>query len=211
MSNFDLLLGELEMLAKSKPDADDKADDDKIKAAADGDQDDDGEKDYDDIPDDYEGHDEPDGDEDDDGDGMKKSFLAYLEDGTEVEAVDGTLLVKALQDEVTTHAESFEHMAKALRQVTDLLKSQQAETAALRRQMRALADSGRGRKSILNVHEKPAVIEQPAAPTVTRREIMAKAMSQLKAGNMTGFDVARLEGYLNGQREIPGDLLAKIG
>lgn len=214
MSDFEKVLNELNelnLLAKSKaPDADDEKDDERIKAAADGDADDDGEPDSDDYGDDFDDdHEEPDGDEKP----MKKSLKAWLEDGSEIEAFDGTAMMKSLQDSFDAYRNDtqaqLQQAAQAVAASTELLKSLHSEMREMRAQLAELGGQGRGRKSTLNVHEKPAMVpETQAAPT--KSEVMAKAMSSLNAGRITGFDVARIEGYINGGRSIPADLLAKI-
>src|SRR5690606_33532727 len=107
--------------------------DKKIQAAAadgDGDNDDRDEHDpdYEDGDDDKKVNDDEAGDEfgdedDEDGDdkNMSKSFQLTLDDGSVVEAEDGTALVKALLSRVEKNEET---LAKALEATVRLIKSQ---------------------------------------------------------------------------------------
>ena len=214
MSDFDALLDELnqlaaEPLAKANPDADDKQDDADIKAAADGDADDDGEADGDDATDD---HDEPDGDEP-----LGKSFTVTLEDGTQVEAYDGQSAFQALQDLMadlrTETGQALSQIAQALGQSTSLIKSLRADNQALKSQLTAIGQQGRGRKSSLIVHDKAvgggAADEQVTAPAP--RDIMAKALDAQRAGRISGIDVARIDAYIGRGAPVPEPLLAQIG
>ena len=94
MSKFDELLGELETLAKAQPA--EEGDEKIVAAAAEGGGQGSGEPDGDEGAGDGMG----DGDGDEGKPPMAKSFRVKLEDGTEVDAQDGTELVKALQDRI---------------------------------------------------------------------------------------------------------------
>lgn len=220
MSNFDALLaelqGEVDTLAKALPsvdgdgDGDDDADpadtsaaDAKIKAAAGS---------------------EPDGDEGDpeggDGDGdepevMSKSLpvVRALVDGKEVEAVDGTELVKSLMTQVEQLGKQStgteERMAKALEQTLAVVKGQGALIKSLTEQVAALRSAGRGRKATLSVNESTLTKAIPAAAP-SREEVMTKALAAQSAGRIGGMQVARIEGYLNHGMALPADLAAAI-
>lgn len=210
--SFDKLLEELDVLAKSY--ADDDNDDAKIQATADAgntDSDNDG-------IDDEDEHKEPDGDEngvdnDNDGDGMMgKSFAFTLEDGTEMEAVDGTELVKSLIDRIENNEGTIQ---KALGAAVDLITKQGALIKSLQADVKSLAGTGRGRKAVVSVVEKPAVgdlTKSQTAETVsmTATEFMTKAMAAQAAGRLTGIDVARAEAYLNKGIAVPADIMARV-
>lgn len=210
--SFDKLLEELDVLAKSY--ADDDNDDAKIQAAADAgntDSDNDGINDEDE-------HKEPDGDEngvdnDNDGDGMMgKSFAFRLEDGTEMEAVDGTELVKSLIDRIENNEGTIQ---KALVAAVDLITKQGAMIKSLQADFKSLSGAGRGRKAVVSVVEKPAVgdlTKSQSAETVsmTATEFMTKAMAAQAAGRLTGIDVARAEAYLNKGIAVPADIMARV-
>lgn len=209
--SFDKLLEELDVLAKSY--GDDDSDDTKIQAAADAgntDSDDDG-------VDDQDEHNEPDGDEngvdnDNDGDGvMGKSFAFTLDDGTEMEAIDGTELVKSLMNRIETNESSIH---KALGSAVELISKQGAMIKSLQAEVKALAGGGRGRKAVVSIVEKPAAGDltksQSTEPTMTGTEFMAKALAAQAAGRLTGIDVARAESYLNKGMAVPADIMARV-
>ena len=172
-------------------------DDEQIKRAASGDADDDGVPDGDDLPEqeDDEGE-EPDGDEDGDGagdgDGDEDDADA---DGRDMKAYDGATIIK-----------QFHRRLMALER--DLLATLQAQTGlikSLHAQVGALQAQGRGRKTVLTVHEKPSLV-----PTGSKRPspqtVLAKAMTAQRAGKLTGTDVARIESYLSRGLDVPAEL-----
>lgn len=212
MSQFDALMAELsalstdqEVMTKALP-ADDGKDDEKIQAAAaeggsDGDADDQGG--------------EPDGDADDDGKPMAKSFKFTLEDGTEVEAEDGTELVKSLQERVTKTETT---MAKALGQAVSLIKGQGAMIKSLQDQIKKLSGEGRGRKAVVSVVEKPAPDAGAATMAkslgdkggVTPETFFAKALEAQRAGRISGTDIALAETMLNRGQQIPESIVTRV-
>lgn len=238
MSEFSALIDDLETvlaaeeetLAKAlKPDADDAADDKAIKAAADGDADDDGEADGEDTLDDYDDHAEPDadneggpsdGDEDNEGEDekpLKKSFTVSLPDGSEAEALDGDQLIKSFTDQLaglrTETSAALAQVATALGRSTKLIKSLREQNTALAAQVSALGNSSRGRKSALNVHERPMVGDQQLAKAegISPRDLMAKALAAQQCGRLTGSQVAEIDAYAARGLAIPESLLAKLG
>lgn len=217
MSDYQALLDELRDLAaepltkSTRPDADDVQDDADIKAAADGDADDDGEPDNDDALDDYDVDDEPDGDA-----SFGKSFQVTLADGRVIEAFDGQSAIGAMQEEIGALRDETRHalgqIAEALQQSTQLIKSLRSDNAELKTRMSAIGASGRGRKSLLTMHDKPAGGDPaPAAEAPAPRELMAKALEAQRAGRISGVDVARIDAYLGRGAPLPESLLAQIG
>ena len=215
MSDYQALLDELrelaaEPLAKANPpDADDAQDDADIKAAADGDADDDGELDGEDAVDDYD-------DRDDEGAPFGKSFQVTLADGRVIEAIDGQAAIGAMQEEIGAlrdeTRQALGQIAEALKQSTQLIKSLRTDNAELKNQMSAIGASGRGRKSLLTMHDKPAGGDPaPAAEAPAPRELMAKALEAQRAGRISGVDVARIDAYLGRGAPLPESLLAQIG
>lgn len=219
--NFEALLAELntevESMAKALPAADDmppgdedETDDDTVDTAAtdkkvmaaagDGDADDKGGK--------------PDGDEDD-APMMGKSMTVEI-DGKQVEAIDGTELVKSLMGQVEQLGgkltASEDKLAKALTETLGVVKSQGAVIKSLQDTVAKMATAGRGRKSAVVVHEPGTDLtkSQPAGSQMSGQEIMAKALSAQTAGRLTGIDVARVEGYLNQGAAVPADILSRL-
>lgn len=213
--SFEALLADLEALQKATPPApkgkpfggrapsgveEDEAaeeddDDEQIKRAASGDADDDGVPDGDDLPEQDDDEDEePDGDEDGYGEGDGDEDDAG-EDGQEMKAYDGATIIK-----------QFHRRLMALER--DLLATLQAQTGlikSLHAQVGVLQAQGRGRKTVLNIHEKPSPVAAGPrkAPPQT---VLAKAMTAQRAGKLTGTDVARIESYLSRGLSVPDDL-----
>lgn len=215
MSQFDKLMEELnglqadqETMAKALP-ADDGKDEDKIQAAAaEGGSD----------------HQEPDGDEDGEGPGdgdadskpMAKSFKFTLEDGTEVEAEDGTELVKSLVARLETTEGT---MAKALAQTVELVKGQAEMIKSLSDRVAKLSGEGRGRKTVVSVVEKPSATantDTMAKSMGSQQEgvnpevFFAKALTAQKEGRISGADISLAETLLNRGQAIPPSIVARV-
>jgi len=209
MSEFEKLLAELNAtaeqsstLAKSLP-ADDGEDDKAIQAAA-ADGADANNDDQDKNPEDADGV--SDGDNDDT---MAKSMVI---DGEEVKVIDGDEILKSLGDlggRLTTHEQM---LVKALEATNGALKQQNDLIKSLSEQVATLSNQGRGRKTVLAVHEKkdPVTLAKSDAPTITGHEIMAKALDAQKSGKLSGLDVSRIENHLNAGLGVPADVLAKL-
>lgn len=182
---------------------------------------------------------EPDGDEDDgsddpdnydetedDGKPFGKSFGVTLADGTEVEAYDATEILKSFDARIGSQVTELDllkaeiaalkardipsadaikaEVEKVLVAQNDLIKSMQAQIAAL-------GAEGRGRKSLLNVHEKPVAAGTEARPeTPSSEALMTKALIAQKQGRITGQDVARLDAYLGRGLQAPPEILARL-
>lgn len=216
MSQYEKLLEELETMAKAMP-GDDAADDDKIAAAAaeaNPDADGDGKNDVtgdglnpEGLGDEGEG--EGDGD---DEETMGKSFALKLEDGTELEAIDGTELVKSLMARVESNEGT---VMKALGTAVDLLGKQGNMIKSLQDEVKNLAGEGRGRKTVVSVSEKPVAgatmaKSQGAADGLSANEFMAKALAAQASGRLTGLDVARAESALNKGLPVPQDVVNRV-
>lgn len=209
MSAFAELLQELETLAKAMPAGDE--DDAKIKAAA-GDNAE-GEPDGDEDGEDTDG--DGDGKGEDEGMPMGKSFAATI-DGKEVEAIDGTELVKALIGKIDA---TETDMAKALGATVDLLKSTsatvkaQAESIALlKSQVAELGKQGVGRKTTLSITDKPVagVTDLAKSDGLTAETLMAKANAAAEQGKITWREAALIDGALRAQQVPDSSLLSKF-
>lgn len=205
ISELSELGAEQEQMSKALP-ADDGADDDKIQAAAaDGGDGDGAGADA--------GADAGDGDgasKDDDGEPMGKSLgMVTLENGEQVDAIDGTELVKALMARVET---TEGQMQKALEGAVGLIKGQSAMIKSLSDQVAKLAGAGRGRKAAVTVHEKvggaPLNKSEPAG--MNADEFMAKALTAQAAGKIRGVDVAMIENCVNRGIAVPEGLVNKV-
>lgn len=227
--SFDALLADLDALQKAappakpknhaEPDADNAGgpldndhDDALIQQAASGDADDDGTPDGEDLPEPDEdvkakgkraGKDDEDEDEDDDEDDdedeyLGKAFTMTGPDGETIRAYDGAALLKGFHQRLSALESA---VLKTLQAQTALIKSLRAEVTTLQEQ-------GRGRKTVLNIHEKP--VGHFASSPPTPKALLAKALSAQKTGQLTGQDVARIETYLGRGLELPPDLAALL-
>lgn len=210
MSQFEKLMSELgqlgsaqEEMTKALP-ADDGKDEEKIQAAAgegglgDGDADDKGGK--------------ADGDADDKDEPMAKSFKFTLEDGTEVEAQDGTELVKSLHARMDANEGN---MFKALETAVNLIKGQGDLIKSMQDQIKKLSGEGRGRKAVVSVVEKTSAtetmaksIQQPEG--MTSDVFFAKAFTAQREGRISGTEIAMAEACLNRGEAIPASIVQRV-
>lgn len=197
MAELSSLSADQETMAKALP-ADDGKDEEKIQAAA-GEGGSDG--DAEDADEEGDGGDKP----------MAKSFKFTLEDGTEVDAQDGTELVKSLQDRI---AATEVTMAKALGSAVELIKGQASMIKSLSDSVKKLGGEGRGRKAVVSVVEKPAPGASPMAKSepagVSHEVFFAKAMAAQKEGRLSGMDIAMAESCLNRGEVIPQSIVARV-
>ncbi len=142
---------------------------------------------------------------------MGKSFSFELEDGSTIEAVDGTELVKSLTARLEESETDRERIAKALDSTVSLLKSQQTAISDLKASVAKLASQGRGRKSVLSVAEPPAMAKAESAPELNSAEILSKAMDAFKAGRLTAVDVSRAEIAIANGVPVNPAILARLG
>lgn len=196
-SAFDALLGELDTLTKALPA---EVDGDEKIANADG-----GNDDNDEDDEGKEGGDAP----------MAKSFVVKLEDGSEVEAQDGTELVKSLMGRIDNNEET---LAKALGSAVNLIKvqgEQLAQTTALVKSLQSkvseLSGEGRGRKTVVSIHEKPANVMNKSEPEgLTAQEFMTKSNAAFEAGRISGKDLTVIDVSIRSNQPIDQSLAAKV-
>ena len=205
--SYEALLEELETLQKSMDQGD--SDDEKIAAAAAADDEDDD-------------HDEPDGDEgidgegDDDGDEgpMAKSFSFQLETGEVVEAVDGTELVKSLQNEVALLKSERETAAsqteKVFQAVLGQLKNQGQLIKSLSAHVEKLSSEGRGRKSIAAPSAAMAKSMGADAGGLTPDRLLAKANAAFDAGRISGKELTVIDVSLRHGAALDDGLMARV-
>lgn len=137
-----------------------------------------------------------------------KSFNVTLEDGQELEAWDGTELVKSMQTVIAGHETTIKRLATdlaganaAVSQVLPMLKSLAETVGKQGEHIRTLREAPGGRASVLKA---PAAA--PAGP-LNRGELLAKALEASAAGRITGLEAASVETALNrGQAPHPSVL-----
>ncbi len=204
MSEFDKLAQDLELLAKSQDEG--KETDEKIANAAGVDEDED-----------KDGDGDTDGDTDGDAEGedevLGKSY-SMERDGEKVRAYDATALIKSMTARMdgieSTDAENREHLGKSLGLIADMLKSQTAEIASLKKSVSDLSGEGRGRKTVLTISEKTSTLAKSEDPQPTSGDLMAKCLTAQKAGSITALDVARANVAVENGLTVPGDILARL-
>lgn len=151
------------------------------------------------------------------GDPMGKSLGAVtLQDGTKVEAVDGTELVKSLMADVEAlkagAAQTESQMAKALEGAVGLIKSQGEMIKSLTESVKKLSNEGRGRKAVLTVVEKTATADlQKSEPTgMNATEFMAKSNAAFDAGKINGKELTTIDVSLRSGVPIDAALISKV-
>lgn len=195
---FDKLLGELETMTKALP-APNMDDDNKIATAAGEGGEDDEDKDKLDA----------------DGKPMAKSFQVTLADGSVVEAEDGTELVKSLLARIDGTEDT---LAKALGSAVGLIKAQGEALAAntalvksLQSKVAELSGEGRGRKTVVSVHEKPGTtLVKSESEGMTHGEFMAKSNAAFTAGRISGKDFTVIDVSLRSNVAIDPALVSKV-
>jgi hypothetical protein len=147
------------------------------------------------------------------GEILGKSFSFSLADGTQIDAVDGTDLVKSFGARLATTEEG---LAKAITDITDVIGAQTALIKSLQEQVAKLAGSGAGRRSVLSVRETvtPGNTEQPLAKShghyATGNEAIAAADAAYKAGRIDSLELAKCENFVGRGLQFPADLAAKV-
>lgn len=197
---FDALLSELDVLSKAMPEAIDG--DEKIAAAdGEGDEDEDDEKNK-------KGEFPAEGE-------LAKSFKVTLENGDEIEAQDGTELVKSLMHRIDTNEDT---LAKAFSSAINLIKTQgeqlqknNALVKSLQTQVMALSEAGRGRKATLSIHEKPDnLLNKSNDDGITQVEFMAKANTAFDNGRITGKDLTVIDVSFRNNTAIDPTIINKV-
>ena len=204
--SYEALLEELETLQKSMDQGD--SDDEKIAAAAAA-----GDDDEDDDPDGGEGM-GGEGDGDGDEGPMAKSFSFQLDTGEVVEAVDGTELVKSLQNEVALLKSERETAAsqseKVFQAVLGQLKSQGQLIKSLSAQVEKLSSEGRGRKSIAAPSAAMAKSMGADAGGLTPDRLLAKANAAFDAGRISGKELTVIDVSLRHGAALDDGLMARV-
>lgn len=152
----------------------------------------------------------PEGDADGGEGEMTKSMTATGKDGTEVEVVDATEMLKSLE---AGQAELGDVLAKSMGAMTKALNAQGTLIKSLQAEIKELKGQGRGRKTVVTVAEKPDMTKSLQADKpqgLKPQEVMTKCLAAQKTGALTGLDVARAEIALNNGVAVPADVLARI-
>jgi hypothetical protein len=143
---------------------------------------------------------------------IAKSFEITLENGDKIQAVDGASLIKSLVGRIEKNEGAVLTVLGDARKVIvaqgELIKSLATDVAALK-------DTGKGRRTVLTIAEKPAATAEVLAKSevdggMSGDEFMAKALVAQTAGRITGSQVAVAEAYLNAHKPPPADIVRAV-
>lgn len=157
----------------------------------------------------------------DDGEAFGKSFAVTLADGTEMQVVDGTEMMKALMERnqtleasVTALTGQNQELGDAFTKSLGFVKALQEQIVSqggllksLRLDLDALRNQGAGRKAVVSVLDKPAPTTMAKAEGIQPRDLLNKALTAQRDGRMTASDVARIEAHLNRGEAPPASLI----
>ncbi len=198
------LLDDLELLQKSYADEDDK----KIKAAAeqDGGEDEDNEEDEEDLDENGKPVVKKRKPADEGENPFAKSFSGTTLDGQEFEAIDGTELIKALHDEITTNKED---LTKSLTFLVSIIKTQGTLIKALQENVVDLGKQGRGRLSVTGPSQDFAKSIKASQP-IDAQGFMLKANAAFDAGRINGKDLTVCDVAIRMGSDIDPALVSKV-
>jgi hypothetical protein len=205
--SYEQLLDDLEMLQKSYAAADEG--DAKIQAAAEGD-DDDEELDEDGKP---VAKKPVEKDDEKEGNPFAKSFNGTTADGEEFEAVDGTELIKSLNDRIDTFVSGAEvekaDLSKSLDALVGVIKSQGEMVKSLQAQVEKLSNEGRGRKSITQP-SADMTKSLGASEPLNAGSFMLKANAAYDAGRLSGKELTVCDVAIRMGSDIDPSIITKI-
>jgi hypothetical protein len=139
-----------------------------------------------------------------------KSFEFTDASGKKHEAVDATDLVKSLIERVESADET---MAKALTAMNSVMSKQGELIKSLSTQVQALSSQGRGRKTVLNVAEKPDVgvlAKSQADEGMNPDQFFAKANAAFDAEKISGKDLNVISVCLRSNHPIDPALIQRV-
>ena len=144
---------------------------------------------------------------------MAKSFIVTTADGEKHEAVDGTELIKSLNDKVEALQKGAESektdLTKSLTILADVIKSQGALIKSLNDKVEIISNQGAGRKSVTT--PTPAMIKSlQSDQPLSGQEFMLKANAAFDAGRITGKDLTVSDVALRMGSTLDQNLVNKI-
>lgn len=142
------------------------------------------------------------------GDELIKSFVIKDASGVEYEAIDGTEMAKAMMSRIDGQGAE---MLKCMETLTEILTGQDKMLKSLSEELHAIQASGRGRKSVVSVAEKPEAVLQKSTPeTMPPREFLMKALQAQRDGKVAGSLVCEAETAINLGQAVPPHIVAKV-
>jgi len=140
-----------------------------------------------------------------------KSFEFTGADGEKHEAVDATDLVKSI---LARQDATDETLAKSLTTLTGLFQKQGEMIKSLTAQVGKLSSQGRGRKTVLNVADKPdagvMAKSDAASEGMTAEQFFAKANAAFDAEKISGKDLNVISVCLRSNHPIDPTLIQKV-
>jgi len=146
-----------------------------------------------------------------------------LEDGSDLEAFDGTELVKSLAQRVELAESALKQnegqVLKSLNAAVDLISAQSVKLKeqgelikSLEGKVTTLGKTGRGRASIVTLTEKPQLetVNQSQNATIGGEELINKALGAMKAGRITGLEASGIETRIRMGVKVDPALIAKV-
>lgn len=165
---------------------------------------------------------------------MAKSFSLQTEDGSTIEVVDASDMLKALGarlDQTTASVEqtfaSLVGIVKAqdgltkslidkLNEQGGTIESQGALIKSMQETIDKLGSSGAGRKAVVTLAERQSapstqVMAKAGMPEgVTTEEFFAKALDMQREGRLTGVDISLAETCINHGQAVPETLVRRV-
>lgn len=146
-----------------------------------------------------------------------KSFKVTLPDGREVDAEDGTEMVKALMSRLDTNDDV---LSKAFGQTLAIIGAQGKMIKALGEQVKALSGQGRGRKTMIAIHEKNGAATDVLAKGgqgggsgddgITADQFMLKANHAFDQKKLSGVELTTIDVCLRSGETVPAPLISKV-
>jgi hypothetical protein len=138
---------------------------------------------------------------------LAKSFSFTLEDGSVVEAADGTELVKSMLERLGKHETgTVTVMAKAI----ELITAQGKQLQAMGERIEVLAKAGVGRKAIVTVNGGATTMAKSEPEGITPEVFMLKADAAFNAGKITGAEISLAEQCINNGQMVPDGIALRV-
>jgi len=163
---------------------------------------------------------------------LNKSFLLTMADGSEMEAFDGTEMLKSLtarleasEGELAAEIQrgqategkvlkSLQAAVGLIAEQMETLKSQGTMIKSLNERIGVLASTGRGIRSVRAVTDIAGTELNKSlggqGQAMSNQQILAKSLGAMKAGRISGLDATRIETSINLGVPVPAELLSAI-
>lgn len=156
------------------------------------------------------------GNDPDDDEMMGKALKIKLDDGTEVEALDGTEMVKSLIARMDTEAGAAQQIIGGaldmIKAQGEIIAAQGAALKSMRADIEALGRQGAGRRSVVSAAPAPQQQQTPQqmVKSMSAGDFLAKSLVAQQEGRLTGLDVSVIEGYINSGAAVPEKYVTRV-